>query len=305
VIEAPHPVQELAERRAQARAERDFAAADRLRDEIAAAGWTVTDAPGGWTLTPAFSRYVPALDSLVPAQEAAATVSVLVEGWPSDAATCLRSVLANTGGDVTVQVITLGLDQPGRDEIDGAMLDRPSRGVCWHVTHPAGWADARNAALRADSSPVHVWCEPSTVFDGDAVAPLLDALADPAVVAAGWHGVNVDVADGWRSFSSAGPGEVDALTGYLLAIRRTAALASGGPDPRARYYRNADLDFCFRLKDASGGRVVAVADLPCHQQRHHGFHDVDPQMRERESRRNYQHFLERFRGREDLLAKRA
>jgi hypothetical protein len=305
VIEAPRPVQELAERRARARAERDFPAADRLRDEIVAAGWSVNDVPGGWRLAPAFSRSVPALDSLVPAQEAAATVSVLVEGWPTDAVSCLLSVLSNTGDDVCVQVVTLGLDQPGRDEIDEAMLDWPARAVCWHVTQPAGWADARNAALRADSSPVHVWCEPSTVFDGDAVAPLLAALADPPVVAAGWQGVNVDVANGWRSFSSAGPGEVDAVTGYLLAIRRSAALASGGPDPRARYYRNADLDFCFRLKDASGGRIVAIPDLPCHQQRHHGFHDVDPQMRERESRRNYQHFLERFRGRDDLLANRA
>ncbi|HEU5216811.1 MAG TPA: cysteine--tRNA ligase [Gaiellaceae bacterium] len=49
VEEAPAELAELAERRREARNARDFAGADRLRDEIAAAGWEVRDvaeAPG-------------------------------------------------------------------------------------------------------------------------------------------------------------------------------------------------------------------------------------------------------------------
>ncbi|MEO8688701.1 MAG: cysteine--tRNA ligase [Solirubrobacteraceae bacterium] len=42
----------LAERRAQARAARDFAEADRLRDELRAQGWEVRDGPGGPELVP-------------------------------------------------------------------------------------------------------------------------------------------------------------------------------------------------------------------------------------------------------------
>ena len=42
----------LAQRREQARAARDFAAADRLRDELADEGWEVRDAPGGALLVP-------------------------------------------------------------------------------------------------------------------------------------------------------------------------------------------------------------------------------------------------------------
>ncbi|MEA2556035.1 MAG: hypothetical protein QOI60_1366, partial [Actinomycetota bacterium] len=50
--EAPQEVRELASARAAARANRDFALADRLRDEIADAGWTVADVPNGFSLEP-------------------------------------------------------------------------------------------------------------------------------------------------------------------------------------------------------------------------------------------------------------
>ncbi len=50
--EAPAEVHELAEQREQARRERDFAAADRLRDEIAALGWEVRDGAAGFELIP-------------------------------------------------------------------------------------------------------------------------------------------------------------------------------------------------------------------------------------------------------------
>ena len=48
--DAPPEIRELAERREQARAGRDFGEADRLRDEIAAAGWDVRDVPEGFRL---------------------------------------------------------------------------------------------------------------------------------------------------------------------------------------------------------------------------------------------------------------
>jgi cysteinyl-tRNA synthetase len=49
---APPEVVQLAERRQRARAERDFAEADRLRDEIEAAGWVARDVSGGYQLVP-------------------------------------------------------------------------------------------------------------------------------------------------------------------------------------------------------------------------------------------------------------
>ncbi|HEY4411609.1 MAG TPA: cysteine--tRNA ligase [Gaiellaceae bacterium] len=50
--EAPPEVVQLAERRVAARDAKDFAEADRLRDEIAAAGWDVRDEAGGFRLVP-------------------------------------------------------------------------------------------------------------------------------------------------------------------------------------------------------------------------------------------------------------
>jgi cysteinyl-tRNA synthetase len=52
VGEAPAEVSALLEQRERARGERDFAEADRLRDEIRAAGWEVRDGPRGAELMP-------------------------------------------------------------------------------------------------------------------------------------------------------------------------------------------------------------------------------------------------------------
>ena len=270
----------------------------------------VADAPGGaFTLNEKPPYDVLASVRDLPDNSAApdshrATVSVLVDGWPDDARTCIQALLDHTGAEVVVQVLDLGNVDGAGDvvhELAGPRLQ------AFHLAGPAGWSDARTALLKADTARIHVWCDLSTVFTGDALSPLLDAIdADEHVVAAGWRGVDVDVDDEWRSFVDAGPGEVDALLGYLFAMRRSAALAAGGPHPKARFYRNADMEFSFMLREAvAGARLVAPAgELPCRQDRHRGYHDSDPAYRDKESARTYQRFLQRFRGRSDLLAPR-
>jgi cysteinyl-tRNA synthetase len=51
-VDAPAEVRSLAEARLRAREAKDFAESDRLRDEIAAAGWDVRDVAGGFELVP-------------------------------------------------------------------------------------------------------------------------------------------------------------------------------------------------------------------------------------------------------------
>jgi cysteinyl-tRNA synthetase len=51
-FESPPELEELRRRREDARAAKDWAAADAARDEIAVAGWAVTDHPGGTAIWP-------------------------------------------------------------------------------------------------------------------------------------------------------------------------------------------------------------------------------------------------------------
>ena len=77
------------------------------------------------------------------------------------------------------------------------------------------------------------------------------------------------------------------------------------PHPKARFYRNADMEWCLALREATGGRLVApTADLPVHQERHRGYHDSDAAYRDKESRKTYDRLLTRFRGRPGVLRPR-
>jgi hypothetical protein len=310
VPEPPSPVAELAARRAAARAEKDYAESDRLRDEIAAAGWQVRDTPDGQRLTPA--PPYPVLPSVRDLPDRSAepdarrcTVALLVEGWPDDVRTCVEALVQHAPADVVVVLLENG-DTDAGDVVHALAREHPGRVEELHVERPAGWGEARQALLAADVAAVHVLMDVSTVLEGDALTPLLDALSDDAVAGAGWKGA--DVEDGWTSFADAGPGEVEALLGYLFAVRRRAALQVPLP-AKARFYRNADLEWSYLLREAGVGRLVVPprpdgSPLPVRQDRHRGYHDSDPAVRDRESKRTYDRFLQRFRGREDLRLRR-
>jgi hypothetical protein len=233
------------------------------------------------------------------------TIGLLVDGWPDDAVTCARAILEHAPDDVRV----LALDLGDVDGAGGALRELVGGGdgrlEVIHVEETldsVGWGRARTALLRADTAQVHGVADLSTVFDGDAVTPLLAAFDVEAVVASGWRGVNVDTSD-WYSFVDAGPGEVDAVLSYFFLLRRTAGLATPA-HASARFYRNADLEWGLALRAADGVVVAPVADLPAHQERHRGYHDSDPQMRDAESKRNYLRMLKRFKGRHEILAPR-
>ena len=302
--EPPAEVTELAQRRAAARANRDFAAADALRARIAEMGWQVRDAPDGYVLAPAPPYPVhPTVDAL-PDQagepdSGRATVALVVDGWPGDLRTCVTALLEHAPADVVVAAVDLGNVDGAGDALHDLAVEHPGRVEEWHVAGQTGWGPARNALLRVDTAAIHVFMDNSTILAGDALTPLLRCFDDPSVVGAGWRGVAVE--DDWHHFRDTGPGDAEALLGYLFAVRREAAIAVGGFPRKARFYRNADLEFSFALRDAGVGRlVVPEGDLPVRQARHRGYHDTDPAWRDRESKRNYDRFLARFRGRDDL-----
>jgi hypothetical protein len=311
--EAPDDVLAWANERQQAREERDFARADALRAQIRSAGWLLVDGPDGWSLSPA-----PPFDSVpnvgaLPDRSAAPDerplgIGVVVDGWPDDTRTCLNALIAHAPQDAVILVLDLGdVDGAGR-VVHELAAAHPGRIEELHVDadlQSTGWSAARTALLRADTSEFHVVMDLSSVLDGDAFTPLLEMLdGDPGLTAAGWRGVNVDVDDQWRTFVDARPGECDALLSYLFVIRRSAGLATG-PHPKARFYRNADMEWSLALREAGGRVAQGPADLPVHQERHRGYHDSDESYRDKESRKTYDRLLQRFRGRADLLAPRS
>jgi hypothetical protein len=297
----PGEVRELADQRAAARRARDFVAADALRDRITEMGWILTDGPGGYVLTPAARAgqarpdyevgsdpsAVPAAGSH-PGGKSRATVALLVEGWPEDLRACVAALLEHAPAGVVISALDVGNVDGAGDALHELAASSPARIGEWHVAGSAGWSAGRNALLRADAAPVHVIMETSTILTGDAISPLLDAVAEEGVVAAGWRGADPD--PDMRGFHDAGPGHVTALLGYLLAVRTSAALEVGGLPPLGRFYRNADLEFSLRL-GRLGRLVVPASGLPARQTRHRGYHDSDPELRDRESRRNYRRVL--------------
>lgn len=218
-----------------------------------------------------------------------AYVGIIVDGWHDDVRAFLDAVIAHT----PYPVIALAFD-------DFAYAHE--RVEVFPVKDRTGWAKATIALLKLNPAPIHVVADTSSILDGDAITPLVDAIHSD-VVGAGWKGANVDTDDAWRTVKDAS-GEVDVLLSYLFAVDRDAALASP-PHPKARFYRNADLEWSLALREAGGRLVVPATQLPVHQERHRGYHDSDPEIRDRESRRTYIRLLDRFRGKDHILAPRS
>lgn len=300
---APADIVALARRRAAARSGRDFPAADALRADIAAAGWQVADTADGFSLTAATPYEVVQSTLDLPDRGALpdsrrVSVAVIVAGWPQDVRDFAEALLRFAPADTVLLALDVEYRDGAGDVLHELALAHPGRIADYHVRESAGWAAAVTALARADTAAVHVLADLSTILTGDALTPLLAALEDPTVVGAGWRGVRVS--EDWHSFDDAATGEVEALLGYFLALRRSTLLAVP-PHPKAHFYRNADLELSYAIRAAGLGRlVVPTTTLPLRQARHRGYHDCDPASRDAQSQRNYARFLSRFRGRDDL-----
>ncbi|WP_347701343.1 hypothetical protein [Nonomuraea sp. B12E4] len=217
------------------------------------------------------------------------SVSLLVDGWPADVEKCVQSLMDHT----TARVLALDLGNvDGAGDVLRGLAERyPERIVVWHVAEQphwrggtATWGECRAKLLRLDEAEVHVLMETSLVLRGDALTPLVAAVVEGAV-AAGWRGV--ELLDGGTRWQEAVPGKVSALTGDLMAVRRSAAL--GALPEEANYGRNADLELSLGL---SGELVVPAERLPAQRL---SPHDVSSEYSQRELRRNYDAVLRMLR----------
>ena len=295
--EPPEAVVTLAEARAAARAAKDFTAADALRERIAEQGWTVVDGPEGWRLerVAAAPRRADTVDSgglgdvldLPPDHDV--SVQWVLDGWPEDVERALGAFRAVTG-DRSVQYVVV--------DVTGAASDRWGRDVeivsLWPGT---GWAAARNAGLKRARGRIVLAVDASLESTGDVFGPLETALADDGVGICGPFGL---VTQDLRRFDETiRPGDCDAIEGYLMAFRREVLTSIGLFDEKFSWYRSADLEWSFRVKDR--GLRTVVVDVPVRRHEHRMWQQTSPEDRERLSKRNFYRFLDRWRGRWDLV----
>lgn len=290
-------VRAIAERRAAARADKDFATADALRDELAAAGWTVVDdADGGWHLDPVEDPGPPRafragdVPSVLDAPSTDdASVHWAVEGWPDDVARSIASFREHQGRRRVRYVVAdvIGTDPSAfGDDVDVIALEAGT-----------GWGAAMNAGLRRATGRIVLAVDGSIEAAGDVLEPLELALADPAVGIVGPFGI---VTHDLRTFEPAtGPGPCDAIEGYCMAMRREVLADVGGFDERFRWYRTADVELSFRVKDR--GLRTDVVPIPVVKHEHRMWFETDPAERAKWSKRNFYRFLDRWRGRWDLV----
>jgi hypothetical protein len=294
-VSVPDSVTALAQARMQARAEKDWAMADKYRDELLQAGFEVVDVAGGYELKPkkpyitlAYPRDIRTIDL-----EKDVTVGLIVDGFTEDALETVKAIKANS--DCAVAIISIGDAGSLFEQMD-------KRTYLISVNSGAAWGDCANVFLEKVQSKYVIIMDPSTRFTGDAIAPVVAELEKGEYVAVGWRGGLVNIEDEWRSVDDKGPGEVDVLFSYFMAFNRAAMAEVGGFNPRALYYRNADMEYSLKIRQA-GGKLLQM-ELPLTQERHHGYHDVDPEYREVQSKKNYDRILDKYRGKSAILSPR-
>jgi cysteinyl-tRNA synthetase len=294
----PPDVRALLEARIAAREARDWDRADGIRDELAALGWEVQDTASGSTARPILRVTERAVWPSRLAEPATVPLSMQVaaEDDGDDLARLLAG-LATHPPAVAWELVVVA-NAPAFDLRSVFAAARPEWSTeVVETDGRLGWADARTLGLTRSRGEVTILIDTSVEPTGDIAGPLLAAFDDPTVGIAGGWGVTSE--DG-RQFEEAPPGEVDAIEGYCLAVRREALQAVGGFDRRFRFYRNADLDFSFAVRDA-GWRAIRTDPLPLIQHVHRGYVSLPDAERDRLSKRNFYRFLEHWGDRRDLL----
>jgi len=217
-------------------------------------------------------------------------VEWVVQGWPEDVVRGIQSFARSTSKRSLHHVVV---------DLTQAEVNWPEEAEVLHLAPDVGWASARNAGLRRSAGRVVILVDGSVEATGDVVEPLLEVLEDPRVGIAGTFGIVTD--DLHEFHRSEGP-EVDAIEGYVMALRRE--LVEGGLrfDEGFKFYRNADIELSFQIKAMGLRAIVTPTEVVRHE--HRMWTNTSEAERTRLSKRNFYRFLDKWRGRTDLLVSR-
>ena len=317
---APALVEHAAKLRADARAARDWATADRLRGQIEAAGWRVVDAGTDYRLEPAsppdvevggeirYGRSDAVPSRLDEAGTGFASVVLVASSDPAETRRSLDALTSTAPDGTDIVLVADGLPDRALEGLradDLASREGPAVELV-RTSAVLGQAAALNAGIRRARAAVVIAIDPSIIATGDVISPLVRALDDPSVAVAGPFGLLSD--DLRRCVEAVASGEaprdVAAVQGYLMAFRRADATARERLDEGFRYYRNLDIWWSLVLRDEGElqqpRRAVAVPGLPLERGEPRAWSTTPVAERDRLSKRNFYRVLERFRTRLDL-----
>src|SRR5260370_13184473 len=243
----------LLRERVRLRMDKDLEAADAIRDRLRTGGWDVVDSAKGSELKALKAPPSTAL-ALAPRE---VTLLTVVHGWKPDAERWLLSVFTHCKTDFEALIV----DNSGDTRIAVWLESRAAeRFRSIRLEPPLGFAASVNAGIEAAAGEVVILFDSGVDLTGDAVSPLIEALADPSVVVAGPYGLRGQGTP--QEFAASTGPEVDAIERYCMAFRRADAQALGGFDPRFQFYRIADIEFSFRLRDRGGPALVVPGPPP-------------------------------------------
>lgn len=320
---APPEIQDLANRRAEARRARDWELADRLRAEIEGAGWRIVDAATLWSLERAapptvaegdIVRYGSSADvpsRLADAPIGTATVVVATDDT-DDVVAVVRAVAEHAPDGTQVVVVANGVaPADARALVELGASDPGAPGVITEVV----WTSARlehaaalNVGIRRAAAPVVILLGPARIPCADVVSPLVRTLDDPSIAVAGPDGL---LTTDLRRFSEAPDDavDVDAVSAEAIAFRRGDYVTCGPLDERfgATLYLGAWWSLVLRDMAVDGAddeaparRAVQVADLALTRRAPRAA-TGDGAGAERRAKKDFYRFLKRFASRRDLL----
>jgi hypothetical protein len=306
----PQPVLDAAHARSAARAAQDWATADRLRDEIEAAGWRIVDSGVDFKLEPAHSVDVDAegvirygRSTAVPSRfhepgTGLATVVLIATDQPDDLERAVHGLQVHA--PKTTQLVVV-VDGPSPEQA-ARLAALPEDVELIRTTQRLGWGAALNIGIRRATADIVVLLDTSIEPTGDIVTPLVDVLREPDVAVAGPFGLRTT---DLRRFDEISDGrDAAAIGGYAIAFRRSDAVTRGPVDEGFRFYRGLDIWWSFVLRDEgpdqSPRRAVSVAGVPLFRHEDRGGSNLSEAERERLGKRNFYRFLDRFRERRDL-----
>ena len=312
----PAPIVERVQERAELRRRESYPQADKLRQEIAAGGYSLRDTSLGSLVLPrrledeftVLSDSSDAPDNSGEPDLYEFSVNLLAHNNRGDLERCIQSVSRHSAGrSIELVIVDNGstddtlayLQQLARQHELRGENERPLGLNVLFADHNMGFAAGRNATMRASRGRYIVLMDTSIEVNGLIWEPLDQTLADHNIGIVGPYGL---VTDDLREFrENAGP-DVDAIEGYLMAFRRALLPEVGWIDERFRFYRLADIHYSFFFK-TSGYRVLTTPQVAGRviKHPHREWYSLSEDEQATRSKKNYDIFRDRWHHGESLL----